>query len=84
MAVAREVDRRLQHLGQPPVLTPNPSMDYDPQTLTLNPTLNIPASSSWNPSNSPPVIAAVVNAAIREAQDDDLEEDPDDPNNAIA
>ena len=52
LQVTREVDRRLGHLGIPPVLTPNITYQYGPpQAAIVRHVINIPASSSWNPTN---------------------------------
>ena len=88
-AVSREVDRRLSHLGQHPVLTPNVTYQYGPpQTLIMRPSLQIPQTSSWQQAVGQNTICPNMAASsrhfslphppnlIQEAEEDDYDESP--------
>ena len=50
ISAAKEVGRRLLHLGQHPILTPNVLYQYGhQQNYLVGPPLTMPAISSWNP-----------------------------------
>lgn len=49
-ALGKEVARRLVHLGQPPILTPNVMYQYGHRpNYIVTPHVSIAASSPWNP-----------------------------------
>ena len=76
-SVAREVERRLAHLGQPPVLRPAQSLGYGPSTLLLRPAVTMPAASSWNALNTYQVLEPITTAPppVPERNEEDDDED---------
>lgn len=79
LAVAREVGRRLQHLGQPPSIKPASPRNYGHSAPIARPSLHIPASSSWNPTPTYEVMGAVADAsALVEPGDPGEADEPED------
>ena len=51
---SKEVDRRLAHMGQPPVITPSSAFMYGPpQSNVVRPSINVPQTSFWKGPNDP-------------------------------
>ena len=81
-SVAREVERRLSHLGQQPVLRPAQPVGYGPSTLLLRPAVTIPAAAHWNPLHTYQVLEHITSAPPPAPEQNEDDEDDDDEDEA--